>query len=304
MRPVRASSPRHAGSNYGIRLRVHWVQRHSCCGMMGSMIDEADGTPDPAEAEQAVRRAVERAMLALNQIESTGDSQRDAEGLRATLNGLVDSATHWQRVGDLHPYAGVFRDLGISVLSQLINDLPQHQRFRGWLPENWHGKRDLDLNMALNVMNEGIPLIWVPQSWVVSVLLTADAGMRSDILLDRRLEISHGCLAVLREVTNPELTELAGFAVEATQELMNGRFRPAQALAGNILDTSMQEAADRGVFGAWNRKSRKSIYTHVKENVPQLSDDTVVEQFRRACVLAPVALALYAFRSRRCLRFK
>ena len=57
----------------------------------------------------------------------------------------------------------------------------------------------------------------------------------------------------------------------------------------------MQEAVDRGVFGAWNRKSRKSIYTHVKENVPHLSDDTVVEQFRRACVLAPVALALEDF---------
>jgi len=56
------------------------------------------------------------------------------------LRSLVGSAERWRQVGDLHPYVGVFRDFGMSVLSQLIENLPQYERFREWIPQNWRDK--------------------------------------------------------------------------------------------------------------------------------------------------------------------
>jgi len=144
--------------------------------------------------------------------------------------------------------------------------------------------------MTLRVINEGIPLIWVPQASIVSDLLRAgNYEVRSRILVDWRTEISHNCLAVLAEVRDPELTALAEFAIEATQEVMDTRFRSAQALASNVLDTWMQDAARRGVFG---NLTGKISYKKVRKGIPPLSDDTLLEWFRETCVLVPVAVAL------------
>ncbi len=200
------------------------------------MSREVAGTSEPAEGELALERAIDQAA---NRIESASDGNGDITRLQAALRGLVSSAERWRRIGDLHPYVGVFRDFGMSVLSQLIENLPQYQRFREWLPQNWHDKPELDLDMALRVINEGIPLVWVPRASIVSDLLRAgNSEVRSRILVDWRTEISHNCLTVLAEVSDPELTALAEFAIEATQELMNARFWSAQALARPWLATS------------------------------------------------------------------
>jgi hypothetical protein len=251
------------------------------------MSHEVGGTPEPAEDELALERAIDQTV---NQTEIAGDGERDNAQLQAALRGLISSAEHWERVGDLHPYIGVFRDFGLSVLSQLIDNLPQHQHFREWLPQNWIDKPELNLGMALQVINEGVPLIWVPRASIVSDLLRArHSEVRSRILVDRHIEISRNCLTVLGEVSHPELTELAEFAVEATQALGDARYRSAQALAGNILDTWMRDAARRGVFGnltGWIK------YKQVRAGIRPFSNDTSLEFFREICALAPVTKAL------------
>lgn len=86
------------------------------------MSHEAGGISEPAEGELALERAIDQAV---NRIESASDGNGDITRLQATLRRLVSSAERWRRVGDLHAYVGVFRDFGISVLSQLIENLPQ-----------------------------------------------------------------------------------------------------------------------------------------------------------------------------------
>ena len=209
--------------------------------------------------------------------------------LQAALRGLVSSAEHWQRVGDLLPYAGVFRDFGMSVLLQVIENLPQYQRFHEWLPLNWRDKPELDLDMALQVINEGVPLIWVPRASIVSDLLRVrNSEMRSRILVNRHSAISGNCLTVLGEVSDPELTVLAEAAVEAAQALADAHFRSAQALASNILDTWMRDAVRRGVFNLTGRVR----YKEVRRQIQPLSNNTSLEFFREICVLVPVAVAL------------
>ena len=76
------------------------------------MSHEVGGTPEPAEDELALERAIDQTV---NQTESAGDGERDIAQLQAALRDLVSSAEHWERVGDLHPYIGVFRDFDLQA---------------------------------------------------------------------------------------------------------------------------------------------------------------------------------------------
>jgi len=214
--------------------------------MIESMSDGVGETSESSRGESTLERAVEQAA---DQIESQGDSNQEIARLQVALRGLVSSAEHWQCVGDAFPDIRQLRDFGMSVLLQVVEDLPQYRRFQEWVPPNWRDKPELDLDMALKVINEGIPLIWVPAAGTVSTLLRArNSEMRARILVDRCAGISRNCLTILGEVRDPELTVLAEAATEAAQTLAEGHFRSAQALASNILDTWMRDAVRRGVF--------------------------------------------------------
>jgi len=221
-------------------------------------------------------------------------SKSEAERLHAALRGVMNTAETWRRIGDLRPHVQPFRDFGTAVLPQLIDELPQLRRFRDWLPANWRDKPSLSLDTALQVINEGVPLIWVPRAVIVSDLLyIRSIEDRLNLLTEMMTAISQDCLAVLSEITDPEVRELVPMASAAARALGGGHPWPAQALAGNVLDTWMRDAAGRGVFGAIRERN---LYGQVADKIHAVSDDTTLEFFREVCVLAPVAVALSQYR--------
>lgn len=70
--------------------------------------------------------------------------------------------------------------------------------------------------------------------------------------------IAEDCLVVLGEIVAPELPPLTKLAAEAVIALRDGHRSGAQALAGNIFDTLLRDAAGRGVIFAGPRSATLS----------------------------------------------
>ncbi len=254
------------------------------------MNSEIEDMTEPEDGPFVSSEAIDRAM---RRIAASGLSESEAERLNAALRGVVNTIETWRQIGDLRPHEQPFRDFGTAVLPQLIEELPQLHRFRDWLPTNWRDKPSLSLDSALQVIREGIPLIWVPRAAIVSDLFVRSAEDRLRLLASSVREISQDCLAVLSQISDPELRELVPMASAAARALEDGYPWPAQALAANILDTWMRDAVDRGVFRIIGHRR---LYAQVADNIEAVSDDTTLERFRKVCVLAPVAVALSEYR--------
>jgi|HubBroStandDraft_6_1064221.scaffolds.fasta_scaffold460506_1 hypothetical protein len=254
------------------------------------MNSEIEDIAEPEDRPVVPSEAIDRAM---QRIAASYLSEPEAALLRAALRGVVDTAETWGQIGDLRPHLQPFRDFGTTVLPELVELLPQLHRFRDWLPTNWRDKPSLSLDLALQVINGGIPLIWVPRAAIVNELLyVLNPEDRLGILEENTRGISQDCLAVLSEITDPELGELVPMASEAVRALENGYPWPAQALAGNVLDTWIHDAVRRGTFGTIQPRG---LYPQVRGKIEPVSDDTTLEFFREVCALAPVAVALTQF---------
>ena len=125
------------------------------------------------------------------------------------------------------------------------------ERLREAVPPNWIAIEasdwDVDWDAALETMNEGIPLIWVPGPVTVGRLLKAESPeKRLEVLKESRQEIVGDCVAVLGEVTAPDLLPLAGLAAEAAGALHDGHCAASQALSANVFDTWLRGVVRRG----------------------------------------------------------
>jgi hypothetical protein len=144
----------------------------------------------------------------------------------------------------------------------------------------------------MTLMNEGIPLVWVPRAAVVKELTAAsDAEARARILAAARDDIAEDCRIALTSVRSPDRRPLAVLA-ELTAGMLTTDFWPgAQALAANVFDTWLYQAASRGTpFSAPG--GDKGFYGQIKKQIDPVDDDTLIIEFRSACVLAPVLAAL------------
>ncbi|MFD9359889.1 hypothetical protein [Streptomyces sp. NPDC060031] len=96
------------------------------------------------------------------------------------------------------------------------------------------------------LIDEGIPLMWVPGPQTVRALLDApDASARRRLIGQRWKGIAGDCEAVLVSVDHPRLKEDRDFALQAIAALRDGHIAAAQALAANLLDTLMQKHFDK-----------------------------------------------------------
>lgn len=90
------------------------------------------------------------------------------------------------------------------------------------------------------LLEEGIPLMYVPGPKVVRALLDApDAVERRRIIGRRWRGIVTDCGAVASSVDHPDLLEARSFALDCVAALRDGHPNPAQALAANLLDSLM-----------------------------------------------------------------
>ena len=147
------------------------------------------------------------------------------------------------------PQLEVFRELARSVMPRLI-ELQPLNLLTDLLPPNWKDVPDLDIETVIGiVLDEGIPLVWVPRPAIVTELISAaDADTRDGILSSSRDDIALDCLAVIGEITDAKLKPLAGLAAEAVTALQAGHSSSAQALAGNVFDTLLRAATRRGMI--------------------------------------------------------
>ena len=215
----------------------------------------------------------------------------------ASTQPLLDAVRLHQQLGEsiprgLAPQLGLFREFARSVVPQLIKPLSLHLP-TDWLPPNWEDVPDLDFGTAMDIiLDEGIPLVWVPRPAIVAALLSAaDADARDGILLSSREEIAVDCLTVLGDVAAPELKPLTELAAEAVSALRGGHASSAQALAGNIFDTLLRDAACRGVMFA-DVPLGYFKYDKVRKQITPVSDRTAIRRFRPDCVLSAALAAL------------
>ena len=192
----------------------------------------------------------------------------------------------------LAPHREAFAEFARSVVQPLIK-LPSLNLPPDWFPRNWEDVPDLDVGKALVIiLDEGVPLVWVPRPGIVAELVgAADADVRDGILLSSRDDIGADCLSVLDEVTAPELKPLAELAAEAVSALQGGHGSSAQALAGNVFDTLLRDGARRGVMFA-GPPIGYFKYDKVRKQITPISDDTAIRRFRPDCVLSAAVAAL------------
>jgi hypothetical protein len=115
-----------------------------------------------------------------------------------------------------------------------------------WLPPNWQGIRlPGDHLIETILLDEGIPLAWVPSQEVLTAILNApDAAARRRIIGRRWLRVVSDCEASLAEVTNKDLQSHCVFASDIARALREGHATAAQALAANLLDSILRHSVD------------------------------------------------------------
>lgn len=224
-----------------------------------------------AEPFQVQARQLESALAQITAVQVGGN-----------LAGLMPQAEVWQAMAArLLP--------AFQNLSSTVDLIPK------WLPANWEGEPDLDLDAAMILINAGLPLIWVPRAAIVASLVSAadDAG-REAILAASLAEVSEDCENMLTQVTRLELRDLAVLACEAADVLALGKSAASQALASSVFDTWLREASRRETI--LQPLARRRVYEKLRNQIEPLSDETWLTELRQVGVLAPALAALQDFR--------
>ncbi|MFM9760814.1 hypothetical protein [Streptomyces scabiei] len=107
-------------------------------------------------------------------------------------------------------------------------------------PPNLHDATPSVEEFEQLLLEEGVPLMWVPGPKIVRALLdAADAGERRRVIGRRWKGVINDCEAVIDSVDHPGLQDSRNFAFDCVDALRDGHSNPAQALAANLLDSLM-----------------------------------------------------------------
>ncbi|MFF8287481.1 hypothetical protein ACF06W_32850 [Streptomyces albus] len=138
---------------------------------------------------------------------------------------------------------------------------------------------DLD-DLEKLLVDEGLPLMWVPRSQTVRALLEApDAATRRRIIGRRWKGIVNDCEAVLEKVRHPAVQDARSFALDVVHALRAGHTSAAQALAANLLDSVLQRHFDKAFRVQLTKNDFKA------KGIKFKLDD---HKFKVACTFAPV----------------
>ena len=251
----------------------------------------------PENPQYQLAASVARNLAPQLQAALTQQLQPVLDAFRVQFAASMGQALAPQLEQILLPELEVFRGLAGSVIPQLIKLPPLDLGLPAdWFPRNWEDVPDLDVGKAMGiVLEEGVPLIWVPRPAIVARLVgAADADARDGILLSSGDDIAVDCLTVIGEITDAQLKPLAGLAAEAVASLRSGHSSSAQALAGNLFDTLLRDATRRGVIFA-APPAGQFQYARVRNQIKPVSYNTVIRRFRPDCVLSAALPALQRY---------
>lgn len=130
---------------------------------------------------------------------------------------------------------------GFGVLTDSLRDALRRaaESSRRQLPSNWW-HLDIPEGDVLDqlVLEEGLPLAWVPPKDVLDQLLTAaDAQTRRGIIGRHSTRIINSCEDALDHITSPTGRRYHRFMASAIHSIQAGHREAGQALATNTLDT-------------------------------------------------------------------
>lgn len=113
-------------------------------------------------------------------------------------------------------------------------------------PENLRELRPPLEDLETLLVDEGIPLMWVPGAEIAEVLLAeSDAPSRRRVMRQRWKGIVTDCESVINKADHPELRDAQLFALDCVRALREGHSSAAQALAANLLDSLMNHHFDK-----------------------------------------------------------
>ncbi|MFJ4166860.1 hypothetical protein ACIPY5_15015 [Microbacterium sp. NPDC089698] len=137
-------------------------------------------------------------------------------------------------------YTGLFSQL------DWVADLTSGLRLaRIHLPPNWRlvdlEPKDIE-DQVRTILEEGIPLAWVPSGRVIESLLNAgDAATRRRVIASNHKGILTGCEEVLTRIATKPALFYVDMARKAILALRDGHVEAAQSLATNVLDTLVNQ---------------------------------------------------------------
>jgi len=134
------------------------------------------------------------------------------------------------------------------------------ETFQRALPPNWNNPPvelpETELVEAV-LLDEGLPLAWVPPAAILETLLRASsADERRRLLEVNANELVSACLSELERLESSETAEWRPFAKEAADSMLAGYWSSGQALAANALETLVRRFMLRSVQGVTSRKLR------------------------------------------------
>jgi hypothetical protein len=270
--------------------------------------DDRDDKPSQNEITRSVRQEHEAqvARWAQMPVWAAQDYQRVQRAF-AALNAAVDAALTARVTADeaFEALPKRLRDLVRSpavVMESVAQIHHEAQRISerfgsalvGYYPPNWWSVAQLDDDAAMTIMQEGIPLAWVPRAAVVADLIAApDPAARDAILVAKAPEVVADCRRCLAEVVDGDLQDLAALTGDALRALEQASPTAAQALAANVFDTLLRDMRHRGTL--FSGSPRWFKYRHVTGGITPVSEETLVGVYRATCVLTPVLKALAEF---------
>ncbi|MFF5076911.1 hypothetical protein ACFY36_07655 [Actinoplanes sp. NPDC000266] len=139
------------------------------------------------------------------------------------------------------------------------------------------------------VAHQGIAVAWVPRPEVLADLMRSDPSDLRTRVLAHEAEILDDCCSAAAESQPGPLAELASRVSEACAAARDGHHSAAQALASNILDTTLREACP---FGEWQ------AYRAVREAIEDLRRREEWIHLRRGLAFAPLLLAVGTYQRR------
>ncbi|WP_133733815.1 hypothetical protein [Nocardia ignorata] len=112
-------------------------------------------------------------------------------------------------------------------------------------PPNWRGVDTEGCDLEALLLDEGLPLGWVPDSKTVQALFDASTPQERRKILGRRWKsILKFCRSNLDSVVDPKLLNYCVFAMQAIDSIEANIPAGGQALAANLLDTMLRDTLD------------------------------------------------------------
>ncbi|WP_235567511.1 hypothetical protein [Microbacterium sp. Root280D1] len=137
-----------------------------------------------------------------------------------------------------------FTGLQASLLGDLswISELTKGLKLgRPHLPSNWRGvetEPDELEDEVRAILEEGIPLAWVPSARVIELLLAApDASSRRRVISNNHKGIVTSCERLVSRLAQKRALLYGDMIRKAINALRDGHVEAAQSLATNVLDT-------------------------------------------------------------------